>query len=187
MAFTQLATLIRESDEAWTVAENQQHLPVAKQEIIFGLEGIARVEGVDNDTLTGMLEKEFSEYDGFWFVGDSDDGTIEVSFTSEAVLNAGNTLPYIGTMCNPNYQAWLAAGQPEEWDCEVIECPEDYDVQVNKAYDAVGLPWYQLYEEADMSRVKWVQAVLKLPRELHNKMLYGTHLVRICASHLYYG
>ncbi len=84
MTYAELVNLIKESQDSWTVSEGQGHLPESEQEKEFYLEGIESVDGFDAETLMDMLQDEFPEYDGCWFVWASEDKTISVEFNSQA-------------------------------------------------------------------------------------------------------
>ncbi|MDR2573786.1 MAG: hypothetical protein LBC94_05495 [Desulfovibrio sp.] len=84
MTYSELVNLIKESHDSWSVSEGMEHLPESEQEKDFLLEGIEPVEGFDAETLMGMLQDDFPEYDGNWLVYDMEDGTIEVEFQSQA-------------------------------------------------------------------------------------------------------
>ena len=81
--------------------------------------------------------KEFREYERIWDVAGSDNGTIGVDFTSEEIVENEMVWSIAKALCNPNYQAWVVAGQPEKWDFGVIEFPDNYYDQVIDVFDRI--------------------------------------------------
>lgn len=88
MRYSELITLITESQEFWTVSAITKDLPESDQEMEFYREGIEPVDGVSSGTLMAFLKKEFTQYDGTWIVYDSSDGTITVESITRKTINA---------------------------------------------------------------------------------------------------
>ena len=135
MTYSELVNLIKESHDSWSVSEGMEHLPESEQEKDFLLEGLEPVAEFDDETLMGMLQDEFPEYGGNWIVSEMNDGTIDVEYNSEATSMGLYLAFQARSQCDPNHQAWIAAGKPDGWDYQAIELPEDFNEQFSMTYD----------------------------------------------------
>lgn len=138
MTYSKLVNLIKESHDSWFVSEALEHLPESQQEKDFLLEGIESIDGLDAETLMGMLQDDLAELtkdNGSWCVYNMEDGTMDIQYLCQTTLMGLYFDVEARSLCDPNHQAWIAAGKPEDWDYCAIELSQDFFDQCSTAYD----------------------------------------------------